>query len=88
MKLIAVLKERSSATADCSAGLNGSTACSRITRIKNDKAADMEQQHRDRVGQPMLLAFFIDAADPVHAGLDRPQQRRHKGALAVEHGVM
>jgi hypothetical protein len=30
MKLTAVLKERSSATADCSAGLNGSIACVRI----------------------------------------------------------
>jgi len=31
MKLAAVLKERSSATADCPAGLNGSTAWKRIS---------------------------------------------------------
>ena len=84
MKLIAVLKDRSSATADCPAGLNGSTACSRITRIDDEEAADMEQQHGDRIGQPMLLALLVDAADPVDPGLDRPQHRRQEGALAVE----
>jgi hypothetical protein len=31
MKLIAVLKDRSGVTADCSCGLNGNTACSRIS---------------------------------------------------------
>jgi hypothetical protein len=45
----------------------------------------MEQQHGDRVGQPVLLALLVDAADPVKAGLDRPQDRGQEGALAVEH---
>jgi hypothetical protein len=53
-------------------------------RIKNQKAADMEQQHRDRIGQPMLLALLVDAADPVQADLDRPQHRGQQRALAVE----
>ncbi len=45
----------------------------------------MEQQHGDRVGQPVLLARLVDAADPVDAALDRPQHRRQERALAVEH---
>ena len=49
------------------------------------KPADMEQQHGDRVGQPVLLALFVDAARPVERRLDRPQHRRKKRALAVEH---
>ena len=52
--------------------------------VDDQEAADMEQQHRDRVGQPMLFAFFIDAADPVEAGLYRAQHRRQQRALAVE----
>jgi len=27
------------------------------------KPPDVEQQHRNRIGQPMLLALLIDAAD-------------------------
>jgi hypothetical protein len=48
------------------------------------KAADVKQQHRDRIGQPMLLALLVDAADPVKPGLDRPQDRRKERALAIE----
>ena len=53
-------------------------------RIDDEKAADMEQQHGDRIGQPMLLALLVDAADPVKPGLDRPQDRREERALAIE----
>ena len=84
MKLTAVLKERSGATADCSAGLNGSIACSAHQHVKDEKAADVEQQHGDRVGQPMLLALLVDAAEPIQSRLDRPQDRRQECALAVE----
>jgi len=44
----------------------------------------MKQQHDDRVGQPMLLAPLVDAADPVEPGLDRPQHRRQECTLAIE----
>src|SRR5580693_5086760 len=44
----------------------------------------MKEQHRDRVGQPVLLALLVNAADPVKPGLDRPQDRRKQGALAIE----
>ena len=52
--------------------------------IDDEEAADMEQQHGDRISQPMLLAFFVDAADPVKPAFDRTQHRGQKGGLAVE----
>ena len=54
-------------------------------RVEDQKAADVEEQHGDRVGEPVLLARLVDAAGPVERGLDRPQHRRQEGALAVEH---
>ena len=54
-------------------------------RVEDEKAADVEEQHGDRIGQPMLLALLVDAADPVERDLDRAQDRRKEGALAVEH---
>ena len=84
MKLTAVLKERSGATADCPPGLNGSTRLQPHQRIEDEEAADMEEQHGDRVGQPMLLALLVDAADAVENRLNRPQNRRQECALAVE----
>ncbi|MGY4546787.1 hypothetical protein ACVMDO_002216 [Bradyrhizobium sp. USDA 4513] len=53
--------------------------------VDDGEAADMEQQHSDRIGQPVLLAPLVDAADPVDAALDRAQHGRQEGALAVEH---
>ena len=53
-------------------------------RVEDEEAADVEQQHGDRVGQPVLLARLVDAADSVEHGLDRAQHRRQEGALAVE----
>ena len=44
----------------------------------------MEQQHGNRVGQPVLLAPLVDAADPIQAGLYGPQDRRQECSLAVE----
>ena len=44
----------------------------------------MEEQHGDRIGEPMLLALLVDAAGPVERGLDRPQDRRKERALAIE----
>ena len=61
-----------------------STACSAHQHVENEKAADVKQQHADRVGQPILLALLVDAGDAVEHDLDRPQNRRQEGALAVE----
>ena len=52
--------------------------------VEDQEAADMEEQHGDRVGQPILLPLLVDAAEAIEASLDRPQHRRQKGALAVE----
>ena len=49
------------------------------------KSADVEEQHGNRVGEPVLLALFVDAAEPVEPRLDRTQDRREECALAVEH---
>ena len=53
-------------------------------RVKNDKSADMKEQHGDRVGQPMLLPLLVDPADPVEAGLNRPQNGGQERPLAIE----
>jgi hypothetical protein len=53
--------------------------------VDDQETADMEQQHRDRIGQPMLLSAFVDAGNPVESALDRPQHRRQEGRFAVEH---
>ena len=45
----------------------------------------MEQQHGDRIGQPVLLTRFVDAGEPVKRDFDRPQDRRQKRPFAVEH---
>ena len=45
----------------------------------------MKEQHGDRIGDPMLLALFVNPADPVDRGLDRPEQRRQQRSLAIEY---
>ena len=54
-------------------------------RIKDDEAADVKEQHGERIGDPMLFALFVDPADPVDRDLDRPKQRRQQRPLALEH---
>ena len=53
-------------------------------RIEQQKAGGVEQQHRDRISQPMLFAFLVDAPGPVKDQLDRTQDRRQECALAIE----
>ena len=53
-------------------------------RIEEEEAADVEQQHGDGIGQPVLLALLVDAGDPVEPGFDRAQNRRQECALAIE----
>ena len=49
-----------------------------------EQSAVVKEQHRNRVGQPMLLALFIDAANPIEPRLNRAQDRRKKRTLAIE----
>ena len=52
--------------------------------IKNEEAAGMKQQHADRIGQPVLLAFLIDAAGSIYCRLDRPQHGREERAFTAK----
>ena len=56
--------------------------------VEDQKAGDMKEQHGDGVGEPVLLPLLVDAAEPIEAGLDRPQDRRQERPLAVEDAVM
>jgi hypothetical protein len=40
--------------------------------IKNEKAADVEQQHGDRIADRVLLLALVDAGNFVDRPLDRP----------------
>ena len=84
MKLTAVLKARSGATADMPGRIERQDALQAQQDVEDEEAADMEEQHGDRVGQPVLLALLVDAAGPVERRLDGPQDRRQERALAVE----
>ena len=43
--------------------------------VKDEEAANMEEQHGDRICQPMLFAFLVDAAGPIERRFHRPQHR-------------
>ena len=54
-------------------------------RVDAEEARGVEQQHGDRIGDPMLLARLVDASNPVKPALDRAEHRRQERALALEH---
>ena len=56
-------------------------------RVDTQEAGRVEQQHGDRVGDPSLLARLVDAGNAVEAALDRPENRREKRPLALEHAA-
>ncbi len=68
---MAVLKDESGGTAAMSCGLNSSACCGQ-QREQNYKPTDVEQQHRDGIGQPVLLSLFLDAGEAVEAEFNRP----------------
>ena len=86
MKLIAVLKLRYSGTAGHALRIERQQALQAQQGIEDEETADMEEQHGDRVGEPILLALLVDAAEPIEAALDRPKDRREKSPFAVEDG--
>ena len=85
MKLTAVLKEEIGRDGRLLGRIERQHRLQAHQRVENDEAADVKQQHGDRVGEPMLLALLVDAAGAVERRLDRPQDRRQEGALAIEH---
>jgi hypothetical protein len=53
--------------------------------IKQDKTAGIEQQHGNRIGQPVLFTRLLDPTDAVEDGFDRLQDWREECPLTVEH---
>ena len=52
--------------------------------IEHDEAEQVEGQQGQRIGQPVLLFPLARAGQAVEHSLDRAQERRKEGALAVE----
>ena len=50
--------------------------------VEREEAGDGKDDHRDRVGEPVLLARRVDARQPVEAALDRPEHRRQEVSFA------
>src|SRR5262245_30829187 len=53
-------------------------------RVENEEPADVEEQHGDRIGEPILLAPLIDTASAVEHPFDGLQGRREECRLAIE----
>ena len=58
------------------------TPASRQDRVKRGEARRRKDQHRDRIGEPVLFALRRDAGEPVESAFDRAEDRRKQGALA------
>ena len=56
-----------------------------LQRVDEDEAGRVEEEHGERIGDPVLLACFLDAGQAIEAGLDRPKERCQERALALEH---
>ena len=56
-----------------------------LQRVEREEAGDGENDHRDRVAEPVLLARRIDAGEAVEAAFDRPQNRGQESPFAREH---
>ena len=59
--------------------------------VERDEAGDGKDDHRDRVGEPVLLTRCVDARQPIEAALDRPEHGREKvffaGVRARDHSA-
>ncbi len=66
------------------AGLTGSRSWNREDQEQRHEAGDREGQHRERIGDPALFLFRIDAGNAVEQALHRPPARGEEIALAVE----
>jgi hypothetical protein len=53
-----------------------------LQEIHDDEADEAHQQHSQQVALPVALAILGDAGEPIDAALERPEQRRQKGAAA------
>ena len=55
-----------------------------LQKIEQNEAGQIEQQHRGRIGRPVLLLILAGAGDAVEATFDRAEDRRERSPLTVE----
>jgi hypothetical protein len=55
-----------------------------LEQVEDEAPDGAERQHRQGVGEPVLLLALIDPGERVAAPLDRPEDGREEGALAGE----
>ena len=60
-------------------GIEGQEVLQPQHRVERGEAGEIEQQHGDGIGQPMLLLLGIDARDPIDDALDGPQHGAEEG---------
>ena len=84
-KLIAVLKAERLADRRHALRIERQHACSRCSSIERDEAGKAEEQHGDRVDDPvLLLASRRRRTARRSAAFDRPQDGRQERPLAAE----
>ena len=50
--------------------------------VERKEARDGKDDHRDRIGEPILLPHRVDARQPIETALDRPEHRRQEVSFA------
>ena len=85
MKLTAVLKEKIRSDRGLLRRVERKPGLEPHQGVEDEQSADVKEQHGNRIGGPVLLAAFVDPAEPVEACLERTQNRREQCSLAVEH---
>ena len=84
VKLAAVLKARSGGDRAEALRVERQQPLQPQDRVEQQHAGEIEEQHRDRIGRPVLLGLGLDAGEAVEAALDGPKHRREERALARE----
>ena len=55
-----------------------------LDQIQEQHAYEAEDQHGDRVDEPLLLLLRVDAGEAIKQALDGNEDRREPGALPIE----
>ena len=56
-----------------------------LQRVDQKEPRGIEDEHRDRIGEPVLLARFVDAGGPIEDAFDGAEDGRQERPLAFEH---
>ena len=87
MKLVEVLKARSGAHRVEAARVQRQKILQPLQGVERQESGERKDDHRDRIGVPVLLPLRIDPGQAIEAALDRPQHGSEKIILAgVEAG--